>query len=431
MNAAMGTILRALVKRLTLANARRSTIDLIHRQWRLAACGFLLLLSACSVADNLSGHSVEYNRQAEIIKSQNLLLNVIRAAYRRPLQFTDLSTITGTVSFSTTDGLALPFAGQGTPRLFVANPAITTSNSPTYVVSVLNTKEFYDGILAPIPMQTVAYYIRTGFPKRVLLQLLISEIDYGPENAPLHVFNTPGNPEFTDLLDQLIHIGLNVEQADKTELIGEPFDQKQYPSAKDVADLEAKGIKIVRAKGRYQLEKTTSAARFCFDQSFAPKGVIVGPGTPIGATRETLKASDLCGASEAQPQNAASAEERRAGIFSLRPKEKDSAKPKPVLTLATHSTEGVIYYLGEIARNELGLAGRPTPLPGPQIFDLKPGAGGPGSIDVSYEGTDYHVDPDPTGRDRSSQVMELVLQLLAQNNSAKDLPAPSVIAITH
>ena len=36
---------------------------------------------------------------------------------------------------------------------------------------------------------------------------------------------------------------------------------------------------------------------------------------------------------------------------------------------------------------------------------------------------------DPSGKDRSSQVMELLTELLAQNNSAKDLPAPSVIPI--
>src|SRR5580704_4595818 len=88
---------------------RRGWLAAIHRI--LAAATAVAELVSCTAVDKFSQHSVEYNLQAETIKNQNLLLNVVRAAYRRPMQFTDLSTITGQVSLSGTVGLSLPFGG--------------------------------------------------------------------------------------------------------------------------------------------------------------------------------------------------------------------------------------------------------------------------------------------------------------------------------
>ena len=216
---------------------------------RLAAAFVAASLSACSVADQLAGHSLEYNIQAERVKNQNLLVNIVRAAYRRPLQFTDLTTITGQTGIRATGGLQLPFAGPmaaDTTRLFVFNPSIQATNSPSYTVAVLNTKEFYQGILTPIPMQTIAYYIRTGFPKSVLLALAISEIEYGHAGHTKRVDNIPAKPEFSQLLGTLIAFGLNVEEADATTVVGDPFGDKDYPAPKVIADLDGQGIQVVR-----------------------------------------------------------------------------------------------------------------------------------------------------------------------------------------
>jgi hypothetical protein len=51
------------------------------------------------------------------------------------------------------------------------------------------------------------------------------------------------------------------------------------------------------------------------------------------------------------------------------------------------------------------------------------------SISTEYAGRPYAINVDPAATDRSSQVLELVTELLALNNSAKNLPAPSVISI--
>jgi len=399
-------------------------------------------LSSCSIADNLAGHSIEYNRQADIIKNETLLVNILRAAYRRSLQFTELSAITGQVSVSASSGFTVPFAGP--IASYIANPSITVQNSPSYRVSVLNSKEFTQGILAPIPMQTVAYYILTGFPKTALLTLLVSEIEYGSPGATHRVLNLPNNEKFTKLLHALIRLGLNAEEVGETINVGAPFGQKQYPTPKEIAELDAQGIKVVRHVGRepdspndqskvyYQLEKSSSSLRFCFDQNFAAHGIVLHPGIPINDTGVTLEASDLCGAGKPGTKSGGPAKRQAAGIYTFRALNAAPGTPPPhVLNFNARSNKALISYLGHLARIELRLDPEERKVPDDPIFTIREGPGDPGSIATFYEGKAYHVDIDPGGDNRSAQIMGLVLELLAQNNSAKDLPAPAVISVTH
>src|ERR1700757_3767161 len=60
----------------------------------------VLVLAGCTVVDRFSGRAVEYNLQAEQAQEQALLLNIVRASMRRPMQFTSLQSITGTASAS-------------------------------------------------------------------------------------------------------------------------------------------------------------------------------------------------------------------------------------------------------------------------------------------------------------------------------------------
>jgi hypothetical protein len=442
---------------------RRGWLAAIHRI--LAAATAVAELVSCTAVDKFSQHSVEYNLQAETIKNQNLLLNVVRAAYRRPMQFTDLSTITGQVSLSGTVGLSLPFGGpvDSFNRVTLVTPSTTTSDSPSFTVSVLNTKEFYQGILTPLPMQTISYYIQLGIPMPVLLTLAIADITYGPADSLTRVHNSATDYDrFQTLLQALLDLGLNVEQVEDTEIIGAPFDEQGLPKATDAAALDAKGIKIVRhpltsdsgglppdqtARFRragyyYQLEKVNLIPRFCFDRRLTRNGVTLTPGMPIADTGEHLEASAICGATEAAAAAKSPAEQQRAaGIHNLQtatapPANGPGTAANPhTFSFATRSTEAIIYFLGELARHDLGLVEpRFTPMvfgnSGPNmLFHISEGRGGKNAIGVSYEGHTYHIDVDPSGQNRSSQVMELVTEFLAQNNSAKDLPAPSVIPI--
>jgi hypothetical protein len=409
---------------------------------------FMATLLGCGLADQFSAESVEYNAQAETIKNQNLLNNIIRSAYRRPLQFTDLTTITGQVSVSGTGAFFIPFGGprSGSSRTYTFSPSVTASDTPNFTVAVLNTKEFYNGILAPIPLQTLAYYLHEGFPPHVLLTILISEIVYGPNNSFQHRYNEPNDfAKFYDTLSSLIDNGLTIESTQNTKVLGPPLRSSAVPGPKDLADLDAQGVEIVgyvgdnqpaKPEGYYRVEKRVLSYRFCFDPSRTHRGA-----PPLEPGMPKLAGAALCGAREreqgAKPGfSAAQSYSQQSGIHALQ----TGAEDEGSLSFRVRSVEGVIYYLGEWARSELGL-GEPAATPivtytNPQgeageniLFQIGRGTGRGSSIDTAYQGSDYHINVDPTGHDRTSQVMELVTELLALNNSAKDLPAPSVLPV--
>ena len=117
-------------------------------------------LTACAVVDQYSGRAVVYNLQAEQAQEQALLLNVVRASLRRPMQFTGLQSITGTASAtgSLTGGAVntvqkplISLFGLGPPNssTLVASSVASTlsgtasmSGGPTFSVPVLDTQEF-------------------------------------------------------------------------------------------------------------------------------------------------------------------------------------------------------------------------------------------------------------------------------------------------
>jgi hypothetical protein len=83
-----------------------------------------------------------------------------------------------------------------------------------------------------------------------------------------------------------------------------------------------------------------------------------------------------------------------------------------------NSTKQIIDYLGAIARVQLGLIASPNSLSTDTIFRVKTGNGDPTSISVLYNGKHYYVEPDLTGADPSSQIIELLVELLAMETSA-------------
>jgi hypothetical protein len=425
----------------TQAGGRRNNVRLGRL---LVIALFMVALLGCGLADQFSAESVEYNVQAEIIKNQNLLNNIIRSAYRRPLQFTDLTTITGQVSVSGTGAFFIPFGGprSGSSRTYTFSPSVTASDTPNFTVAVLNTKEFYNGILAPIPSQILAYYFQEGFPPEVLLTVLISEIVYGSSNSLQHVYNEPNDfAKFYGTLSSLTDNGLTIESTQNTRVLGPPLRSSAVPGPKDLADLDAQGVEIVgysgdnqpaKPEGYYRVEKRVLSYRFCFDPLRRRRGALpLEPGMP------KLAGAALCGAGErAQGAKPDLSYRQHSGIHALQ----TSAEDEGSLSFRVRSVEGVIYYLGEWARYELGLeepAATPTMSYTNQqgetreiiLFQIGRGAGRGLSIDTAYQGSDYHINVDPTGHDRTAQVMELVTELLALNNSAKDLPAPSVLPV--
>ncbi len=440
----------------------------------------LLAAPGCAIVDQYSGRAIVYNLQAEQAQQQQLLLNIVRASQRRPMQFTGLQTITGTASasgnISATDAVT-----HSTPliSLFGTTPANTNaaisrtvaaglgaggsiSGGPTFTVPVLDTQEFYQGLLTPISGQLLDLYLQAGYPKDVLFNLVIERIILKRNDGACGVeVHTPqcelivrnyvlGEVDlelFQSLMGYFIRLGLNTE----------PVHQK-----------------TVAAKGKADDKAADSGPKLKpFAFCFAPRDA---------AVYRHINRAVLCGHPAAGVQLKASEIGRKAVIAGV-PLQRDfiehlyAISVQPALdrgdpgaegyralkafagkqvsvSFHTRSIEEILYYLGEVVRR----ASRPTDVGNPRVqvrvgppqnafpvelcplgprsdgyscrdlFVVEQGGLTTSGISVDYEGQRYSVSAD-TDASWSMAVLDIVKQLLAVNTSAKQLPATNLISV--
>ncbi|HTV36589.1 MAG TPA: hypothetical protein VMF12_09160 [Xanthobacteraceae bacterium] len=145
-------------------------------------------LLGCAIVDQYSGRAIVYNLEAEQAQDQALLLNIVRAYLQRPMQFTTVSTITGVASASGGAQYSLPTnvpfrpPTQGATGIAAIPPLPTwlfsgsMSGGPAFTVPVLDTQEFYQGILKAIPGQLWDLYIQANYPPDLLFNLFVEKV---------------------------------------------------------------------------------------------------------------------------------------------------------------------------------------------------------------------------------------------------------------
>jgi hypothetical protein len=534
---------------------------------RVVAVVFSLALVGCAVVDKYATRAVDFNVEAEQAQQQALLLNIVRASLRRPMQFTSLSTITGNASVSgnvnggytnahqtpdfdrsgggavvaaTNAALARVVTGAGT-----AGGSI--SGGSTFTVPVLDTQEFYQGILTPIPLQAFDFYVQQGYPPELLFDLFVSKVVITRiDNGTCRQFtfqNSVGDDfrfeQFQAFADYMIGSGLTTERVTSVSAFGPPISQpRARANPADTAKILEAYSKVssagldLRQEGRganasYRVQKRINQFRFCFAHpggaapdwigraesrifcgqfhralAKGPTRTVEGPEC-VQTTRGARVESGRDFETSNQGVHADGMSEfsgfRLATKFLDRMDRLQSQFPRDRLDdtvfrreefaggtisfkVYTRSTEGILYYLGEIARRRLATETQygekprhiqvKTSIPrgtfpasecndaenggkyerkfdlqylsirralshGPtasynceNIFTLDAGAHLEGSIlSVNYDGMTYSIPRDRERSGRTTQVLELVKQLLALNTSAKQLPSTSVISV--
>ena len=542
---------------------------MVDRLGRSARVFVLLLTQAlfgCAIVDSYSGRAVDYNREAESAQGEVLLLNIVRASMRRPMQFTGLQSITGSanVSGAVTGGAVgtkqTPYISQF-PKILPptnSNTALSSiiagnvsgnaslSGSATFTVPVLDTQEFYQGILQPIPLQAFDYYLQQGFPPELLFDLFILKVEVTRrDDGSCRKFTFVNSVrddlqwgQFQAFMDYLIGSGLSAEKVNTFTPIGPPIAGPGMGSANaqetaQVVEAYSRAANAgleIRQEGRgtdarFRVHKKTNNYRFCFGNpggvpsdwvarqnsamfcgqfnrggqatalsSSEPRECVRGPrgARPAAEAGDDLATrgvhesgvSELSGirlspeflnridrlqraAQEARPDLPEDA------YFQVR----DFANGLVSFKVYTRSTEGILYYLGEITRRRLftefgdvprtiqvktGLRHGTLPMgecddrengaswqaradlvslsrrrPGSarggyyceNMFVLSNELGGDNIITVRYDGMFFGVPRDPNKSGRTLQVLELTKQLLALNTSAKQLPATGVISV--
>jgi hypothetical protein len=416
----------------------------------LVACS--LASSGCAVVDQFGNRAVDYNIEGERARNQFLLLNIIRSAYHKPMQFSVLTTVTGTATVSGGLSSVLPLGGPASG--YQINPSNLLSGGPTFTVANQVDKEFYQGILTPVAKQTVDWLFQAGYPKQLVLTLLVSKISFQRADekkvAQSEFLNHPFGyfQDFQEVIDELVNEGITTKRSDSTDEIGPPLTSAQAAQMDGISKLKAQGLDLDKTKksGRstttstYQISKSETDYRFCFDTM---RSAVSNYKPALHARlldRIGQSAIDALACNKEQ-DNAETPPCDNSTNFVQRGSctKAGNTTHADALEFTFRSTLGVIYYLGEISRGELKLVDdesfvAPTllfhkknfPDEVDSLFNLRRATGDP-ALTVGYQGTDYSVVADPGHGDHSSQVLDLVEQLTALNSSNKNLPSSSVV----
>lgn len=382
-------------------------------------------MSGCASVKNdmMVGTSVDYNLVVEKVGNELLFLNVVRGFNRRPMYFTTFTSFKGSMTYGVeTGGIYIPFGKFGTTpgAVYSVAPKVTYSSNPLVEIAVLNnTKDFTDGMLNPIPLRTIMFFLQQGWYSEQLLYLFVRNIKidkilYG---------NYPEEPEkfeaFRNKLKELFDpakVSCEItEYARAVEPIGPPFNANEIkPDLKTMIELHKAELKLdgVGSKGagayeKYQLKPAREQKEYvlqCRDKNTL---------NILHRLKEesSVKCEEI---------------EKCIGVMTLR------------------SPEAVIYYLGQIMRAQdqnktldpkIKITGCENEEPVPLFVARKstPADKAP-YVAVNYDGDEYVIPRlNDSGKrcetDRSMQILELVSLLIAKQVSAKDLPPPaSVVA---
>ena len=222
---------------------------------RILAAAGALALAGCTSVDQFATRPTAYNIEAETAQNQQILLNVVRSSQRRPLEFTQLQSVSAATSEGLTIALSQPLKEHGGTTASTLAPTITASGGPTITVAVLDTQEFYQAILKPLTTQELDLYLKRGLPQRAVYHLFVSRIavsfkqpgdkDFGePETFSNDVADAEAFDRFQKMLDVLINDGLGTKPTKGADVEGPIMTPDEASQSDFLARSAAAGLQV-------------------------------------------------------------------------------------------------------------------------------------------------------------------------------------------
>lgn len=388
----------------------------------------LFVLSGCESAVNFSGFSAGYDKAMEKSANQNLFLNIIRSAYKKPSHFNTVSGVSGTSTLASPSGfLSLPFDQIfSLSRNGAAGSFSTPSFSQTSTVSIspLNTAEFLAGLLTQIEPSTIEFYASQNVPKELLFLLIVDKIS-AVKNGKTEVFiNNPTHTsykKFDEIIQGLLEMGLTTETVVGLSKSGPVLSRQQAKDPSRISLVVNSGMVLNPVKGsngeKYQMFVPYKYSRFCFSK--ASKDL------------SNLPPTMHCG-NNSSMQNSQS--------ISLGNGKHKLAKYKGVtLNITTRSSKGIFDYLGQLAYQQVE-KGIETPVrlvteeakkynyqnTGDAIFVVrKNNTKNSDVVSVTMNGDSFSIPYENQGF--SSHVLSLAMDMLNLNKTLNSLPPANTI----
>ncbi len=246
-------------------------------------------LGACAVVDPVDPRYDTVNRSLAKARNESILLNIIRSSHDWPMSFTTVPQVNPSMQNVTTMGLPSFLLGPNpkgtvTPAspardvLFGNTNNLTnaTTVSSNFSVSSLENGSFYSGLLSPVSLHDLNYFIRQGYSRELLFWLFADAIEVefnhhvvGYQFDPPYDYGCPKeDPKqrcFREFMEIAVITGLTVEATTVTPGSGGKGGGGAKGGGKggDTGSSDSGG----GAKGK------TEFSRFCFDPVLADRGM--------------------------------------------------------------------------------------------------------------------------------------------------------------
>jgi hypothetical protein len=384
-----------------------------------AACALAATVGACAVIDRSDPRHDTINRAAANARNESILLNIIRASHSLPLNFVAFSRVSGSQSAQANVGL--PAFGLGPVPLVTSVQKQTvfgssvfnanTNVNNSFDISILESKEFYSGLLTPVDLATVNYFGRQGYSRQLLFWLFVESIretyngkTYEYRNDPITALSCdPDFPRRTRCFSDVINDALANGVTTQIETVTRITNQGRTISTV-YGRICQDEVLARRAKEYTGISRYVSISPRC-SEPWKRKlpGIAQAPGGRQGGSNETEV--------EGSPDTL---------TFEL-------VNHYPIkYEIVSRSTFGIYRYLGGVLRNQhdmIMLRGRrdrnePDWIP---LLEIRSDSSGGCFVDLDFDGHYYCVPKE--GAENTKAIFSLLAQLIA-------LRTPGDLAIT-
>ena len=358
-----------------------------------------------------------------------------------------------------------------------AQVSVTTGTD--FQIAVNASEEFYRGILGPLSPGIIVHYLRQGFPPDLLSHLVLRRLTFEARisdsndklvaTVPLGEFNnSPDDEEESNAFAGVMkcwRLGYEMQKSDAVRIPAPEIHELSGLNPDIVSRL--RGVKGPDGAARYEIEVKPGKSELALAlepierpgcdardrfrgkvASWVGARGLVARGRPaseqVGGDSGPSLISSISAADRdavSQGIGAAGAEKATGGAPYLERELPPGYKVTVEIDMTIRSVEGVLYYLGEYARNpgsprlydSDACKGDPYCLPIIQVLPASQIPAGKRLVDVTYRGRRYAVPL--TGAElspesgRSSQTISLVQQLLNLHRSSKDLPFTPLLRV--
>ncbi len=205
-------------------------------KWLLSTA-IIFALGACTLQAGIEQTALDYNRAADKVDKELLLLNIARAYRGEDMTFTGVSEMRGSFTVKVSGSADVPFGGDAESK-FGISPSASYQTSPSTKIVPLATDEFQKGIVNSVTPRIALLLWERGWPKELLLHLLIDKIVMKVPEAFEETTQSIGTPCWKSTDDEFEAPSVQTkpvwEESRESkislvcEIVNEPDDEKRF-----------------------------------------------------------------------------------------------------------------------------------------------------------------------------------------------------------